>query len=517
MGQSPDLTPDALLDLIRVGVVAQDAAARIRYCNRAAETILGRSREALVEMTSFDPQWDAVDPDGNAIAGEGHPVPRAIEAGQAILGSVLGIRLPDSEERVWLLINALPQFDDEGAVTTVVSTFTDVTAEFSDRRELSATNRELKEAFRVRTGELSRANQELHDTWSKYETVIRAMAEGVVIHEPDGAILTANPSAEAILGLTLDQMQGRHPVDPDWALSREDGSVLPPEEIPSEITRRTQEPCSNVVLGVQRGAGERAWLSINTDPIIVDGRLSGVVATFTDITAERNALSRLAESKRRLEQLTQAMPGALIESRYNRDGNMSVTFASGRVDEVMGVSAEQMLADPLAVWQQIHPEDLARLAGIRDSAQGGLAQTEHEYRVRGPNDKEWRWLRSTTGPATEVGDERIFHSIIFDVTDERRREGIRRESQRREVMGTLAAGIAHNFNNMLAAILPSLENAALKVEGELGAELGDAFRVAEERCERTLTAEHALAEIDQRARRLTVEEAQRVVYVNFVG
>ena len=53
-----------------------------------------------------------------------------------------------------------------------------------------------------------------------------------------------------------------------------------------------------------------------------------------------------------------------------------------------------------------------------------------------------------------------------------------RESQRREAMGTLASGIAHNFNNMLAAILPSLERARAEVPGELGEELEAAFQAA---------------------------------------
>lgn len=51
----------------------------------------------------------------------------------------------------------------------------------------------------------------------------------------------------------------------------------------------------------------------------------------------------------------------------------------------------------------------------------------------------------------------LFRCVVFDVTEQRRLEETVREAQRREAIGTLAAGMAHNFNNMLAVIVPSLE------------------------------------------------------------
>lgn len=91
-----------------------------------------------------------------------------------------------------------------------------------------------------------------------YRTVVRAMSEGVVVHDPSGAILQANPAAERILGISLAQMRGTTPLDPDWTLFLPDGKRATPDDIPSEITRRTGRPCRNVVLGVRRGPGDLA-------------------------------------------------------------------------------------------------------------------------------------------------------------------------------------------------------------------------------------------------------------------
>jgi len=121
-----------------------------------------------------------------------------------------------------------------------------------------------------------------------YRTVVRAMSEGVVVHDSGGAILKANPAAERILGLSLAQMRGTTPLDPDWALLRPDGKAATQEDIPSEITRLTGRACRNVVLGVRRGSGDLVWLSISSEPVPgpADGRPRLVVATFSDITAQ---------------------------------------------------------------------------------------------------------------------------------------------------------------------------------------------------------------------------------------
>jgi signal transduction histidine kinase len=150
-----------------------------------------------------------------------------------------------------------------------------------------------------------------------YSSVVRAMSEGVVIHDASGAILAANPSAERILGLTLAQMTGSSPLDPSWCLVKPNGAPAGADDIPSEIAQRTGKPCWHVMLGVHRGAqhaagGELAWLSINTDLVRdeVTGEARLVVATFTDITAKRDLVAsehRLRESNEQLQDITRRL------------------------------------------------------------------------------------------------------------------------------------------------------------------------------------------------------------------
>lgn len=56
----------------------------------------------------------------------------------------------------------------------------------------------------------------MRESENRYHSLVAALAEGVVLQDTNGEIVTCNQSAEHILGLTLEQMKGRTSVDPRW-------------------------------------------------------------------------------------------------------------------------------------------------------------------------------------------------------------------------------------------------------------------------------------------------------------
>ncbi len=471
--------PEWVLAHIDTGIVVQDPELRILYANEAASRLLGRPEDEITGMTSMDEAWGVVNVEGQPIDWSEQPVGQAVSTGLPVRGGIIGVRRPGAGERIWLVVDALPIRGESGEVEHYLSTFTQVSPMLAERHDLATVARELEHVVDKRTTELSEANIALREATSRYEAVIRAMAEGVTVLGEGGQILTANPAALSILGLSLEQMQGLRVADPHWAMTREDGTPLPYDEAPYEVTRRTGEPCLNRIIGVQRGVDERAWISINTDPIRIDGEMVGVVATFTDVTRERETLRRLAEANRQMEWINEMMPGVVIESFEGDDGVTRITYASRSVEQLYGISAEEMIADATAAWGRLHPEDAARLMEQRDALGTDEVRGELEREIRiADGEGGWRWVRSTTAAPLRVEHGWLMHTIQRDITHEREISRKFREAQRRESMGTLASGIAHNFNNMLAAILPSLERAREEIGGELGEELDSAFQAA---------------------------------------
>ena len=135
-----------------------------------------------------------------------------------------------------------------------------------------------------------------------------SLTMGVVFQDTDGRILAANPAAQQILGLTLDQMRGVTSIDPRWSAVHEDGSAFPGQDHPAMVALRTQEPVLDVVMGVFNPRIEsQTWINIRAFPITNDENVGGVYALFEDITKIKLARKKEQESETRFHALFSAM------------------------------------------------------------------------------------------------------------------------------------------------------------------------------------------------------------------
>jgi PAS domain S-box-containing protein len=332
-------------------------------------------------------------------------------------------------------VDAVPIKRADRSVERVVVSFTDVSQE----------HRRADDAHRARL-----VSEERH------AAVLRAMSEGVAVHDSTGAIIFSNPAAEMILGLTSEQLRGVEAVDPRWALVTPDGGPVDPTQVPSERTRADGRPCRNEVLGVHRANGERAWLSISTDAIggSTEGGAPHVVATFTDITTQREAQLALERANARFSAVTSAIPGVLYQALLTPTG-LKIVFVAGETQALVGLAPEQILASSFDVMAILHPEDVATAAASLGAHPAQKPLHRMEFRLR--RQDEWRWARARA-TAADTATGLLFTGVIVDITEERRLAAGLQLAQRREAMGDLAAGMAHNFNNMLAAVLPNLHD-----------------------------------------------------------
>lgn len=439
-----------ILESLDVAVVVQQTDLRITYANAKAGSLLGISVEEFTGRTADDARWDVITPDGQAVSDLGHPGVRAMRRGEAVQGVVLGVRRGDSSERTWILASAIPEFDGDGKVTNAIVTFTDVNVAQRAIREQEAT----------------------------YATVFESMSEGLVIHEPDGSIRAANPAAEQVLGLTLEQMCGRAATDPRWRLMQEDGSAVDPSVIPSEIAAKTGRSVSPRILGVHRPEGEVVWLSVRADPLREPGdpRLRGVVAMFTDVTRQRETQLALEASRAQVQRVLDAVPGIVYQYLHPLAGEDRLTIVGGRISELLGLPADLVRATPDGLFSFIEADERAALMGRIAATVAEARDFDDEVNYRHPSGELRRMRIHGVPERTEAG--LLYTGVILDVTAAHRLADVMRRTQRREAMGDLAAGIAHNFNNMLAVILPNLEMAREEAPATTRELLDDASRAA---------------------------------------
>ncbi|WP_136416547.1 sensor domain-containing diguanylate cyclase [Herbaspirillum sp. ST 5-3] len=165
--------------------------------------------------------------------------------------------------------------------------------------------------------ERKQAQKALQESEERYRSVIAALFEGILLLDADGAILASNPSAERMLGLTLDQLAGRTPFDPRWRAMHEDGSPFPGEAHPTWVTLQTGEPCHNVIMGVHKPDGTLTWMSTNSQPLYRpgDAKPYAVVASFADITERKRAEEDLQALQNQLREQAFRDP---LTGLYNR-------------------------------------------------------------------------------------------------------------------------------------------------------------------------------------------------------
>jgi PAS domain S-box-containing protein len=156
------------------------------------------------------------------------------------------------------------------------------------------------------------AEEALRISEERFRMLFETMAQGVVFQNESGAITSANPAAGRILGLTLDQMQGRTSMDPRWKAVHEDGSGFPADAHPAMEALRTGRTIGSVVMGVFNPALESVrWISIHATPLFKPsrGEPTGVYAVFDDITERKQAEARMAEQLDELRRWHQATLG----------------------------------------------------------------------------------------------------------------------------------------------------------------------------------------------------------------
>jgi len=189
-----------------------------------------------------------------------------------------------------------------------VASTTPTTLNESQHSMLEGLGRQVEHLFELRQSlrATSHAHDDLARSQIRLQRILDAITQGVVVHAPDGAIEQANPAAQRILGLSIEQMRGRKPLDPRWQMIHRDGTPFPGDQHPASVTLRYGVAVHDVTFGVARPDGERRWVLVNSAPLPTpeDGGL-GAVATFSDITDITELNDQLHESLRELAEAAQ--------------------------------------------------------------------------------------------------------------------------------------------------------------------------------------------------------------------
>ncbi len=185
-----------------------------------------------------------------------------------------------------------------------------------------------------------------------------------------------------------------------------------------------------------------------------------VAAILSAALERRRAEERLRASEARYRFLTEHSPDLITL----HDATGRILYASPASLPMLGVRPELMSGSPIEGF--LHPDDAGNVvAEIRRTAGGDTPDASLPFRMRGADGRFVDVESSSTSfPEGTEGDRRVLR-VTRDISERRKMEARLAESQTLSMIGMLAGGVAHEFNNVLAAIQGAVELLSMHAGG----------------------------------------------------
>src|SRR6266478_2327856 len=288
---------------------------------------------------------------------------------------------------------------------------------------------------------LARDISALRKNEARFTELFESLLEGIYITTPDGLIVDANPALVRMLGYDSKEELLKRRVPEIFADRAERKTIQ------EQIEREPMIQAREITLIRKDGT---SIVCLNTASAARDntGRVVRYQGALTDITERREMERRLHQQQEFASRLVDSFPDLILvldtEAHYN--------FVSPRCKEILGYDVEDM--QHLEFGGRTHPEDLpSALSLYKDIIAGTQTFASLEIRVRHKLG-DWRRIRFNFSPLSD--EKGNIEGVVLsgrDVTELKRLEEQLIQAEKLAAIGQMLAGVAHELNNPLTAIL----------------------------------------------------------------
>jgi PAS domain S-box-containing protein len=289
---------------------------------------------------------------------------------------------------------------------------------------------------------LARDITALRENEARFTELFESLQEGIYIATPADAIVDANPALVRMLGYASKEELFARPFSSILADPAER------ERLQREAEFGPSPKGRELVLLGKNGA---PITCLNSATVVRDaaGHVVRYQGALIDISERREMERRLYKEQEFARRLVDSFPDLIMVL----DTHGRYTFISPRIKDILGYDVEESLT--IGLGDRAHPDDRVELQKIFEEvvAQKSQPFASLEVRVRHKLGG-WRLMRCNFSPlfAESGGIEGVVISAR-DVTQLKRLEEKLIQSEKLAAMGQMLAGVAHELNNPLTAVL----------------------------------------------------------------
>jgi PAS domain S-box-containing protein len=294
--------------------------------------------------------------------------------------------------------------------------------------------------------ERKQAEEEIERQRAYFQQLFDNSPEGIALLDDADRFVQVNRGFEQLFGYRSEELKGR-PIN----------EVIVPEGLGEEATALSQPALDNQIRRKETVRKRKDGSLVDVDvigyPIQFDNQTVGVYAIYSDITERKRSEQALRESQEFSSSLLENSPNP--EFVVNPD--TSVKYVNPAFEKLTGFSLDEItgIEAPYPWWPIEKREETT--AGFKNAMVTGGRRSERVFRKK---NGERFWVVINSAPVMHEGKLIYFLVNWLDITERKLAEEERMEleqkahlASRLASVGEMAAGIAHEINNPLTAVI----------------------------------------------------------------
>lgn len=279
------------------------------------------------------------------------------------------------------------------------------------------------------------------------QNILDAIPDIIGLQKPDHTMISYNKAGYELLGKTRQDVAGKkcyHLI----------GRDRPCDQCATSKAVRSRSPAS-----IERHVPElRKWFRITAAPLFDDNEnITMIVEQLHDITHSKNTESELCNSENRYRSLTESTSDIVWEM----DAEGTITFINQKSLDITGFRPKDMIGNTFLHFMpesELNEAGPALMEKLQCRAAFNCVEIPFEH-------KNGTVLTLEANGIPFFDDTRLFsgyRGVLRDISTRKELENHRIRSNKLESVGRIAAGIGHDFNNLMQAMSSNIQLALLK-------------------------------------------------------